>query len=113
MAQLDPNPIPAYAVTMWASDREIFVAMPMAKGGVPYIVSFPLHEGGLSQALDILRKRPRETLLPTAAQPANYTKPVVQAQVRTSKAHERLVAETTPEQRDAAQALLRKLGMLK
>lgn len=113
MGRLDMDPIPPYAVTMWTNDREIFVAMPMTKGGTPFIISFPLNEGGLTKALEVLRRRPKEVILPTLDQPANYTKPPVQPQVKLSKASERLHAETTPEQRDAAQALLRKLGMLK
>lgn len=113
MASLDRNPIPPFAVTMWTNDREIFVAMPMSKGGDPYIMSFALNEGGLTQALQILRKRPRETILPTAAAPANYTKPEAQPQVRVSKAREKLLAETTPEQRQAAADLLKKLGFTK
>lgn len=113
MANLDPDFIPPYAVTMWTNATEIFVALPMAAGGTPYIMSFALNEGGLSRALEILRKRPKEVITPTAAAPANYTKPEAQPQVRVSKAQERLYAETTPEQRDAAQALLKKLGMVK
>lgn len=113
MGQLDHDPIPPFAVTMWTNDREIFVAMPMSKGGTPYIISFALNEGGLTQALQVLRKRPREVITPTAAAPANYTKPAVQPQVRVSKAQEKLYAETTPEQRQAAANLLRKLGLTK
>ncbi len=113
MASLDTDPIPPYAITCWTNDIEIFVAMPMTKGGQPFIISFPLNEGGLTRALEVLRRRPKEVVLPTAAQPANYTKPPVQPQVRTSKAHERLVAETTPEQRAAATELLRRLGLVK
>ena len=113
MGRLDTDPIPPYAVTMWTNDREIFVAMPMTRGGIPFIMSFPLNEGGLTKALEVLRKRPKEVVLPTAAAPANYTKPPTQPQVRVSKAQERLYAETSPEQREAAQALLRKLGLVK
>lgn len=113
MGKLDMDPVPPYAVTMWTNDREIFVAMPMTRGGIPFIISFPLNEGGLTKALEVLRKRPKEVILPTAAAPANYTKPPVQPQVKLSKASERLHAETTPEQRQAAQDLLRKLGLVK
>lgn len=113
MGQLDHDPIPPFAVTMWTNDVEIFVALPMSKGGIPYIMSFALNEGGLTQALAILRKRPKEVITPTAAAPANYTKPAAQPQVRISKAQERLHAETTPEQRANAQALLRRLGLVK
>lgn len=114
MGQLDTNPIPPYAVTMWTNDHEIFVAMPMSAGGTPFIISFPLNEGGLSKALEVLRKRPKEVILPTAATPANYTKPPSQPQVRPmGKIREKVHSETTQEQRDAAQALLRKLGLVK
>lgn len=113
MGRLDMDPIPAYAVTMWTNDREIFVAMPMTTGGQPFIISFPLNEGGLTKALEVLRKRPKEVIVPTAAQPANYTKPPVQPQVKMSKAQEKLHAETSPEQRNAATDLLRKMGLIK
>lgn len=114
MGQIDRDCIPAYAVTMWTNDVEIFVALPMAAGGIPYIMSFKLSEGGLSQALEILRKRPKEVILPTLDQPANYTKPPDQPMVKPmGKIREKLHAETTPEQREAAQALLRKLGLVK
>jgi len=113
MANLDHDPIPPYAVTMWTNDIEIFVAMPMTKGGQPFIISFPLNEGGLSKALEVLRRRPKEVVLPTSAQPANYTKPPQQPQVKLNRYQEKLYAETTPEQRQAAQELLRKLGLVK
>lgn len=113
MANLDTDCIPPYAITCWTNDREIFVAMPMTSGGTPFIISFPLNEGGLTKALEVLRKRPKEVVLPTAAAPANYTKPATQPQVRVSKHQERLYAETTPEQRTSAMELLKKLGMLK
>lgn len=113
MGQLDRDCIPPYAITCWTNDKEIFVALPMTTGGTPYIMSFALSEGGLTAALAILRQRRKEVITPSAAAPANYTKPTTQPQVRVSKAREQLHAETTPEQREAAQALLRKLGMIK
>ena len=113
MGMMDSDPIPAYAVTMWASDTDVFVALPMTKGGIPYIMRFPLNEGGLTRALEVLKERKREVLTPTKENPTNYTVPPQQPQVRVSKARERLLAETTPEQRDAAQSLLRKLGFVK
>lgn len=114
MGKLDMDPIPPYAVTMWTNDREIFVAMPMTSGGQPFIMSFPLNEGGLTKALEVLRKRPKEVILPTLDQPANYTKPPNQPMVKPmGKIREKLHSETTPEQRDTAQAVLRKLGLIK
>ncbi len=111
MGQSDPNPIPPWAVTMWEGEHDIFVALPMTSGGPAYIMRFPRNEGGLSQALQVLSKRKREVLAPTLDQPANYTPLKVQPQVRVSKAQERLFAETTPEQRERAKALIEKLGL--
>lgn len=113
MGVLDKDAIPPYAVTMWEGEHDIFVALPMTKGGVPYIMKFPRNEGGISAALQVLSKRKHEVLTPTAASPANYTIPAHQPMVRVSKAQERLYAETTPAQREAAQTLLRKLGLVK
>ena len=111
MGQLDDNPIPAYAVTMWEGEHDIFVALPMTAGGIPYIMKFPRNEGGLSAALQVLSKRKREVLAPTMSAPANYTVPKHQPQVKLSKAQERLHSETTPEQRENARKLLEKLGL--
>jgi len=61
--------------------------------------------------LQVLSKRRREVLAPTIDQPANYTVPKHQPQVRLSKAQEKLHAETTPEQRAAAMALIERLGL--
>lgn len=111
MGRMDQNPIPSYAVTCWEGEHDIFVALPMTAGGVPYIMRFPRNEGGLSQALQVLSKRKREVLAPTMDQPANYTVPKNQPQVRMSKAQERLNAETTPEQRERARLLIERLGL--
>ena len=35
MGQLDDNPIPPYAVTMWEGEHDIFVALPMTTGAFP------------------------------------------------------------------------------
>ena len=113
MGHLDHTPIPPWAVTMWEGDHDIFVALPMTAGGIPYIMRFPKNEGGLALALGILNKRKKEVLLPTPEQPANYTVPKHQPQVKLGKAQEKLHSETTPEQRANAQALLRKLGLVK
>ena len=111
MGQLDTDAIPPYAVTMWEGEHDIFVALPMSTGGIPYIMRFPRNEGGLSQALAVLSRRKREVLAPTTDAPANYTVPKHQPQVKLSKAQERLHSETTPEQRENARKLLEKLGL--
>ena len=111
MGQLDTNPVPAWAVTCWADEVNVYVAMPMTKGGTPYITRFPLCEGGLSAAMAILRKRQKEILTPTPSAPANYCHPPRQPQVKLSKAEEKLRAETTEAQRENARKVLAKLGL--
>lgn len=111
MAQLDVDPIPKYAVTMWhGDDGYIYCALPMTKGGAPYITRYLASEGGLTAALSVLRKRKHEVLSPIDAQ-ALYHPPTVQPMVKLSKAQEKLHAETTESQRANARALLVKLGI--
>lgn len=110
MGQLDPSPIPPWAVTMWADTRYIYVAMPMTAGGIPYITKFDLTEGGLNAALNVLRKAPPEAPRPTPSTPANFTRQP-QVQTKLSAAQERLRAETTQSQRDNARKVLAKLGL--
>lgn len=115
MGQIDTSPVPPHAVTMWTDDHDIYILLPMKAGGTPYIMRFSLNEGGLMRALEVLKQRPKEIITPSFDRPANYTREAYekQAVVKLSKAQERLYGETTPEQRSAAQALLRKLGMVK
>lgn len=115
MGQMDNDPIPQYAVTMWRDDNNIYVALPMTKGGPCYITRYLASEGGLSAALDLLRKRKAEVLDPTEAKALFNTRPANptsnQPMVKTSKAHERLKAETTEAQRESARLLVAKLGL--
>jgi hypothetical protein len=97
---------------MWLTDHDIIALLPMKAGGAPYMMKFPLNEGGLMKALELLRERKHDVLSPLEAQ-ALYNPPKHPPQVSVSKAQERLYAETTPEQREKAQALLRRLGMIK
>lgn len=111
MAQMDIDPIPPWAVTMWhGDDGYIYCALPMTKGGVPYITRYLASEGGLTSALNVLRKRKAEVLSPIDAQ-ALYHPPTQQPMIKLSKSQERLHAETTPAQREQARLLLIKLGL--
>ena len=112
MGQLDRDPVPPHAITMWLTDHDIIALLPMKSGGTPYMIKFPLNEGGLMKALELLKERKHEVLSPLEAQ-ALYEPPRHQPQVKLSKVQERLHAETTQEQRDAMAALLRKLGLVK
>lgn len=111
MGKLDTDPTPPHAITMWMTDKDIVALLPMRDGGIPYMMKFPRNEGGLSQALQLLQKRKEEVLSPTEAK--EFDVPRTQPQVKLGKIAERLHAETTPEQRANAQALLRKLGLVK
>lgn len=110
MGKLDTDCIPPWAVQCWMGEHDIFVALPMTAGGTPCIIRYPISEGGLSQALEVLKKRKHEVLSPLEAQ-ALYAPPKDQPQVKLSKAQERLRSETTPEQRAKAMALIEKLGL--
>lgn len=115
-AMADPHPVPPFAITMWLSDHDIIAALPMSKGGPPYLMRLPLSEGGLAKALNLLRERKAEVLtgleavemhrLLHASQPAPNP-----PQVKLTKSQEKLHSETTQEQRDRARVLLEKMGL--
>lgn len=112
MGQRDNDPIPPHAITMWLTDHDIIALLPMKAGGQPYMMKLPLSEGGLMAALELLRKRKHEVLSPSDAKDL-YTPPKHPPQVKLSKTQEKLHAETTAEQRQAARDLLKKLGLVK
>lgn len=116
MGQRDDSPIPPHALTMWLSDNDIIVALPMTAGGTPYLMKLPLNEGGLMQALTLLHKRKAEVLSPLEARAIFNLRPLDpttnQPQVRQSKAEEKLKADgITEAQRENARALLAKMGI--
>jgi hypothetical protein len=111
MGRLDTDPIPPHAVTCWADDHNIYVAMPMTAGGVPYITRYPKSEGGLSAALAVLIKRSAEAPRPSHSTPANFTRQPQVQEVKLSASQLRLREETTQSQRDNARKVLAKLGL--
>jgi hypothetical protein len=110
MGRLDNDPIPPWAVTMWCDDLNIYVALPMTTGGIPYITKYARSEGGLSAALAVLTKRQPEAPRPSASAPANFTRQP-QVQTKLSAAQVRLREETTESQRANARRVLAKLGL--
>ena len=52
--------LPAWAVTCWCDDQFVYVALPV-KNAAPLIQKFPLTEGGMTKAINILRVQ-RQTL---------------------------------------------------
>jgi len=112
---MDPHPRPAWHIVAWISDDEhsIFVELPMKSGGPPFIQRYDASTKGLLDALVVLKARRVEKQSPTA--PQKYVEPLDQPQVtrisRTEAARKRLYAETTEEQRSAAEMILEKLGI--
>lgn len=53
MAEIAPTGRPAWAVTAWTDDNNIFIELSGQHG--PYITKYPLSEGGLSKALYLMR----------------------------------------------------------
>jgi hypothetical protein len=110
MGQLDKDPIPPWAITCWSTDTDIIILLPMTSGAPPYMMRLPLNEGGLSQALELLKKRKREILTPTEAQ-ALYAPPKNPPQVKVSARRQQFLDDTTEEQRANARKVLAKLGI--
>lgn len=103
-AKLAPSAKPSHAVVIWTDDRSIYIEVPtIAALGVPYVTTFPLHEGGLSKALNFLRTRYEE--LPRHQK--NYTAPAAPVTLRNGKP-----PIQTEAQRDQALVVLRKLGLV-
>lgn len=92
---------PTHAVIMWSDDRNIYVELPTTLG-VPYVTKYPLNEGGLTKALNILKTRYEEA----PSHEKNYVAPV--AFTNNGKP-----PVQTSEQRAVAHNVLRKLGLLK
>lgn len=110
MGQRDDRPVPPHAMTMWSTETDIIVMLPMTAGGTPYLMKLPLNEGGLSQALELLKKRKKEVLSPTEAR-ALYEPPKTQPQVKVSARRQAFLDETTEAQRENARRVLAKLGI--
>jgi hypothetical protein len=100
-ATLAPSP-PAHALLCWVDDRNVYIQVPVKNNPMPLIQSYPKTEGGLSKALNFLRTRYEE--LPSYER--NYTAPSAPVSLKNGKP-----PIQTDEQRAAALAVLRKLGI--
>ena len=93
-----PNMIPPWSVTMWADDKAIYSEVPFKNGG-SYIQRYPLSEGGLWKALQMLREMHR-----IMGKDKEYEVKLVK--VRPGK------LTATDEQKERVRNLLRKRGLL-
>lgn len=95
-------PIPTHALLCWLDDRNVYISVPHVRE-VPCIFKYPLSENGLGQALNFLRIRYEE--LPSAQK--NYVAPPLPITSKNGKP-----PIQTEQQRDAALAILRKMGLV-
>lgn len=96
---LAPSAAPPYALRVWADNNSIYTEIPGKPGAAPYVIAFPLAEGGLSKALDLLRTKHTDF-----AGPAFYSRPAPSLSNKP--------AVGTAVQRAHAQAVLRKLKIV-
>jgi hypothetical protein len=108
-----PTAHPSWAIITWIDDNHIYAEIPSSMGN-PYITKFPITEGGLSQALNFLRKR--YELAPSAEK--DYTKPPVEPGYVCQSAGASVVYRRqnkvvqTDTERATALNVLRKLGLV-
>ena len=92
-----PSGAPVNAIRVWTDGLSLFAEIP---GAPPYIMRLDLTDSGLSKALDLLRTKAKDTNGHTKAALA------AQAVVRPKD------ALATPDQRQAARDVLRRLKMV-
>lgn len=97
-----PSAAPPHALLCWLDDRYVYVEIP-SKTGSPFVDKFPLCEAGLSKALNLLRLRYDEL----SSSMKNYTVPTAEPSLKNGKP-----PIQTSAQRDAALAILRKMGLV-
>lgn len=94
---------PPWARTVWSDANAIYVEVPDAGGGPPYILKFSHSEGGLGKALALLRSAHER------ADKTNYSTPKDDPRIKRGVKS----FAFTDSQRDDARAVLKKLGMIK
>ena len=91
--------VPSWAVTCWCDDAFVYVMIP-ALNGPPLIQKYPLNEGGMTKAINILKVQ-RRTI--SKGRVHKESAPVIK--------HIRPRA-LSPKQEDKAKAILRKMGLI-
>lgn len=98
---------PPHAVLCWVDDVNVYVELP---GSPPYIQAYPLTDAGLSKALNVLKNRRREAPARYADHPFKLPEP---GHVTRATKPSKPQAEYTAEQREAARAALKRVGLLR
>lgn len=102
MTDLAPAFRPPWAVLCWSTDTDIFVELPGKP--YPYIQRFPITEAGFSKALNVLRARSRPEIRRYASTKVEL---VPSIPVRSTEP-----AKFTEDQRSAARAVLKRMGIV-
>lgn len=99
MASALRSAAPPHAMKMWMDCHSIYMEIPGANGGPPYITSYQLCESGLSKALSMMRD------IHTKAVPlgGSYQIPLNPSIKK--------INDFSKDQRATARAVLRKLGI--
>lgn len=97
-----PHASPPWARTVWADASAIFVEVPDASGGAPYVMKFSRSENGLGKALELLRSAYER------ADRTNYSTPKDDPRIK----RKGQTFAFNDSQRDNARAVLRKLKMI-
>lgn len=93
---------PPWARMVWSDSNSIFVEVPDASGGAPYILKFDHSDGGLSKALLLLRNAHER------ADRTNYTTPKDDPRIK----RKGLTFGFNESQRASARDILRKRGLI-
>lgn len=103
--------VPPHVAMCWVDDRYIYVATPM--GYEQYIQNFPLTEGGLSKALNLLKARYAQLPPGHVFTPVRQATPKVRIAKRWSGEPSKKRPELTDERSNAVDEILKKRGMLR
>lgn len=101
MTTLAPSAAPTHAIRVWQEGLDLFAEIP---GDPPYVMRLSLTEAGLTKALRLLRTRYK------AAPRGSYKLP--QAPPGLPRPKQPAPTKASEEQRQAARAVLRKMGMI-
>lgn len=96
-----PSARPPWARFVWSDGIALFVEVPDASGGLPYIMRFDHSDQGLSKALLLLRSAHER------ADKTNYSTPKDDPRIKKGKSF-----AFTEQQRASVRTILKKRGMI-
>lgn len=103
--------IPPYAVTTWVDFVHVWVMVPNKNPALPpLILKYPLTEGGMTKALDFCKSR-HAAMTPQGGHSPYVPPPSMSLTGHVAVATKKGQEKYKPEQRAAAAALLKRLGL--